>query len=355
MDGSIYDFGLTRSSFALDDPSPARALDQAPGVSRARRTAPHRRVVERVGLIANPRSHLNGGQLSPWTGLPNVIGYAPTTRRELYDVLSLFASREIDVLAIDGGDGTVRDVLTCAGSLWGRAWPDILLLPTGKTNALAGDLGVPAWTLGEGLAAAGNGQAVERRPLEITAAEGRGPTVRGFIFGAGAFVDATALAQRTHHAGAFNGVAVGLALTWAIAQTLFGGRHSKWRAGSAMDIAYGGHVRRMHGGRPDGVDDRYLFVASTLQRMPLELKPFGAVRPGLKTLVVDAPPPRLAMTVGPLLAGSEAAWLARNGCHRIDADSVAIDIASGFILDGETFPAGSYIIREAAPLNFITA
>ena len=344
MDGSIYDFGLQRSAFGSVDP----VWLPAP-VSRARG-----RAIGRVGLITNPRSHRNRGGARPEDGRADVLSFAPRTREELRDVLAMFAQRRIDLLAIDGGDGTVRDVLTCAGDAWRSAWPDIALLPSGKTNALAVDLGVPArWSLDDALTAARRGRVVRRRPLEIENSAAPGVAVRGFIFGAGAFVTATALAQRTHRAGAFDGVAVGLALAWGIGQTLFGNDGSDWRRGSRITLRYADRATRMHGSRPDGSDDRYLMVASTLHRLPLGIKPFGPPRGGLKTLVVDAPPRRLGTSLAPLLAGSQSPALDANGYHRIDTESVAIDIATSFILDGETFPPGSYLLREAQPLRFV--
>lgn len=352
MDGSIYDFGLQRSAF--QPLGPPMSATPAPSGSARPIGRPVLGRARCVGLISNPRSHRNKGAAPALHQHPDVIGRAPQTRAELRDVLMMFARRDIDMLAIDGGDGTVRDVLTCAGEIWGARWPDILLLPTGKTNALAGDVGVPAhWSVEEGLAAAARGRYAIRAPLEVVASGGTGITVRGFILGVGAFVDATALAQRTHRAGAFNGVAVGLALAWGVAQTLVGGADNAWRAGSRIGLSFDPQASRMHGTVPDGVAQRYLLLASTLNRLPVGLKPFGKVRSGLKTLVVDAPPRRLAAMLGPLLAGSEARWLERRGYHRVDAKHLSVDIDAGFILDGELFPAGAYRISEASPLRFV--
>ena len=63
--------------------------------------------------------------------------------------------------------------------------------------------------------------------------------LHGFLLGAGAFVRATELAQRTHKAGAFNGVAVALAVVWGLLQTLFGRASGEWRRGEPMRIVVG--------------------------------------------------------------------------------------------------------------------
>lgn len=307
-----------------------------------------------VGLVRNPRSRLNQGQAAQVPPGANVLVATPGTRAELRDVLASFAARGIDLLVIDGGDGTIRDVLTCAGDAWGTGWPRIAILPSGKTNALALDLGVPAgWTLDDALAAAAAGRVVRRSAVEIAPMVGTGPTVRGFLFGGGGFVAATELAQHTHRAGAFNGLAVGLALAGAIGSTLFGRADNRWRRGSRIALRYSGAIRAMHGAATHGDARRYMMLASTLERLPVGLKPFGQPRPGLKTLVVDAPPRRLGTSVPWLLAGNEGRWLEERGYHRVDADALDITLDDGFILDGEIFPGGAYTMRRGETLRFV--
>ncbi|MES2337338.1 MAG: diacylglycerol kinase family protein [Pseudomonadota bacterium] len=307
-----------------------------------------------VGLIRNPRSRHNLGTAACISNRDDVLAAAPATRAELRDVLATFAARGIDLLVIDGGDGTIRDVLTCAGDFWGTRWPRIAILPSGKTNALAVDLGIPAgWSFDDAMAAASNGRVVHRTPLEIAPRYERGLAVRGFLFGGGQFVDATAMAQTTHHAGAFNGLAVALALVGAVGSTLFGGAQSKWRRGSRIALRYTEGVRALHGAAVHTDASRYVMLASTLERLPAGLKPFGQSRPGMKTLVVDAPAARLATSAPALLWGSEAAWLEDRGYHRIDADAVEIDLEAGFILDGEIFPGGQYSLHRAPALRFV--
>ena len=303
----------------------------------------------RTGIICNPKSHQNRTAPPAPFASRNTIVATPRTRTELADVLRGFARDRIELLVIDGGDGTVRDVLTSAGTVWTSHWPRIAIVPSGKTNALALDLGLPSdWTLEQALTAAQGDRVALRRPIEVLR---RGETVplRGFLFGTGAFVSATALAQRTHRVGAFNGVAVTLALGWAVLQTMFGAASGTWRSGEAMrldaTLADGGNV--MQDGR------RYLMLGSTLKRLPVGLKPFGKPRQGLKLLVIDAPPRRLVRAVPLLLAGSETPWLAASGYHRIDAEACTLAIEQDFILDGEVYPGGELTIRQAKPLRFV--
>jgi hypothetical protein len=346
VNGTIYDFSALPRVATPSTDAPVRAPAR---VRAALAPAP-----ERVGMITNPRSHRNKRGLGAALPRADVTAVAPRSRAELRDVLARFAAERIDLLVIDGGDGTVRDVLTCAEDVWGAAWPRLAVLPAGKTNALALDLGVPdGWTLDQALAAARAGRSVTRSPIEIARRGEPGVIVRGFLFGSGAFVAATALAQRTHRAGAFNGVAVGMTLVGAIGQTFFGGADSEWRRGERMRVRHDPRSAPMHDA-PLASDRRdYMLLASTLEHLPLGVRPFGKVRAGLKTLAIEAPPRRMAAAVPALLGGSEAAWLERAGYHRVDAPAIDLDLDGRFILDGEIFPAGSYRLVEAPPLSFV--
>ncbi len=347
MKNSIYDsLALPRLAFT--------SLDVAPPRAEPARTYRRSATPGLVGLIRNPRSRRNIGAGNALVYRHNVIVEAPETREALRDALEVFAARGIDLLVIDGGDGTIRDVLTCAGDSFGDQWPDIAILPTGKTNALAIDLDLPAdWTLDEAMEAAVRGRTIARSPVEIVDRAVARPRVRGFLFGAGGFVDATQLAQHTHKAGAFNGLAVGLALAGAIGSTLFGRADNRWRRGSRIALRYSADARPTHGAQTTSDMARYMMLASTLERLPVGLKPFGRMRPGLKSLVVDAPPRGLASSVPFLLAGHEGAWLEARGYHRIDASAFDVDLDAGFILDGEIFPGGQYRVSQGLPLRFV--
>ena len=301
----------------------------------------------RVGIICNPKAHRNRGAEyeAGMPGANSVTVAAPPTREALRDVLADFAAKRIDLLVIDGGDGTVRDVLTAAGDQWGRHWPRVAVIPSGKTNALALDLGLPeGWTLSEALVAARQGHVVSRRTVEVSRGDGATP-LRGFLFGAGAFVTATELAQHTHRAGAFNGVAVGLALCWAVLQTLFGPVTGSWRKGTAMRLRLAGHEPEAR--------QRYLLLASTLERLPLGIKPFGPARRGLRLLAVDAPPRRLWAAAPAVVGGWKAPWLEAAGYHRLETAGFDVAMEEGFILDGEHYDGGALAVRPGPKLSFI--
>ena len=223
--------------------------------------------------------------------------------------------------------------------------PKIAIVPAGKTNALAFDLGVPtSWNAEDAVRAVMAGHVAERSPIEVWRPGALRAELRGFIFGAGAFVRATELAQTTHRFGAFNGLAVGLSIAGAVGQTLFGGRGNSWRQGEKMRIARDGAV----------IDaPQYMLLGSTLSQMPLKIKPFGHARAGLKLLRIEASPRRMIRSLPALLGGSEPAWLAKAGYHREDATRVDLHLDNGFIMDGEVFEGGDISLRLGAPMRFV--
>ena len=102
----------------------------------------------RAGIILNPKSHHNqrsktGVRMPFATG---ALVAVPDSLAELGDTLRQFEREKIDLLVIDGGDGTIRDVLTAARGLWPDGLPHVALVPSGKTNARGGSGCVGPWS-----------------------------------------------------------------------------------------------------------------------------------------------------------------------------------------------------------------
>ncbi|AZI36132.1 hypothetical protein NT2_04_01950 [Caenibius tardaugens NBRC 16725] len=345
MEGSIYQFGGLPRSLAV------RAGAQGASSGPRGGSVP---AAPLVGVIRNPRSHRNKGHMPELDGQPNIITASPPTRTELVRVLAGFAERGIDLLVVDGGDGTVRDVLTCGATIFGDRWPHLIVLPKGKTNALAVDLELPNhWSLSEALAAAAKGHVIERRPILVEQADGQGVPVLGYVFGAGIFTIATQDGQTAHRLGAFNSFAVGLTAAAGVAQALFGLGASPWRNVTRMrifggeervEIAHSGHGRR---------DSRYAMAFSTLQRFPAGLNPFGRPRPGIRYVLLDAPLRRVVALVPGLITGWDRPGFAKLGVHRGSVEEALVEVDDSFILDGEAFPAGRYHLRMGPKIQFI--
>ena len=307
-----------------------------------------------VGVIYNPRSHRNLGADFNCGVCPHVHIAQPRERGQLPLALAEFAAKGIDLLVINGGDGTVRDVLTCGQTIFGDEWPAIAVLPKGKTNALTVDLGVPDdWTLQDAIDALDHGTRVWRRPMAVSRMDEPGSRVAGFILGAGAFSKATQAGQSAHKLGAFDSMVVAITGLWALAQSLFAGRSNPWRKGARMQIGLGTADAPMeHSGHGDPTMRQLLF-ASTLERLPAGIKPFGALKSGLKLVAVDQISRRTTALVPLALLGKLRGSLRERGIHQLAATQFSLSIDDQFILDGEAFPAGDYLIEQGPELAFI--
>ncbi|QDH33347.1 diacylglycerol kinase family protein [Porphyrobacter sp. YT40] len=307
-----------------------------------------------VGVIYNPRSHRNLGADFDCGLCPHVHIAQPRERGQLPLALSEFADKGIDLLVINGGDGTVRDVLTCGQAIFGDDWPAIAVLPKGKTNALTVDLGIPDdWTLQDAIDALDHGSRVWRRPMTVARAEEPQSQVAGFILGAGAFTKATQAGQSAHKLGAFDSMVVAVTGVWALLQSLFATRNNAWRKGAGMRIGLGAADAPMaHSGHGDPAMRQLLF-ASTLERLPAGIKPFGALKAGLKLVAVDQISRRTTALVPLVLMGKLRGSLRERGIHQLAATQFSLGIDDQFILDGEAFPAGEYRIEQGPELAFV--
>jgi diacylglycerol kinase (ATP) len=342
MDRTAFTVGEASSGAsddALDEPAPAAAR---PG---------------RVGMIRNIRSHRNKGADPDYRDDPGFILATPQTKPELAVALAQFARERIGLLVIDGGDGTVRDVLTRALPVFKEGWPPVIVLPRGKTNALAYNLGLPRnWPLEDALRSARKGRTVSRRPLVIERLDALQRDRVGFLMGAGVINAAIEAGQTAHRAGAFESLAVGVTSAMGVLQTILGfGADSPWRRVSPMRVRLGDDLAEMpHSGhgQPGG---RFLFGVSTLARFPFGLKPFPKVirDSHLNYLVYDAPLRRAVALFLPMMFGMDPASLQRLGIHRGTTSQIHLELGESFILDGETYPGGTYRVSLGPELDFV--
>lgn len=334
----------------LPEATERAAVRRAPGRARKPGEAP------RVGVIYNPRSHRNQGADFDCDVCPQVHISVPGHRDALPDALSDFAEAGIDLLVISGGDGTVRDVLTCAEPIFRNSWPAIAILPKGKTNALTVDLGIPIdWSLKDAIDAFDKGERLVRRPVEVRDLnQGPASRVLGFILGAGAFTVATKAGQSAHKLGAFNSAVVTVTALWGLAQALFATRNNPWRCGSRMEIALGKTGSPMLHSGEGNRDYRQALVATTLETLPGGLKPFGRLRSGLRMVALDQVGRRTTAMLPWVVMGKVQSGLREKGIHQLGLSEFTLSIEDAFIFDGEAFPPGRYRIAQGPALKFVS-
>ncbi|QZD90889.1 hypothetical protein K3148_05770 [Qipengyuania aurantiaca] len=312
---------------------------------------------QRIGVIFNARSHHNKGREPDFGNRSDVTVVRPDTRRDIAVALADFARSGVEFLVISGGDGTVRDVLTMGQAAFGENWPELAVLPRGKTNALNVDLGSPRdWSLAGAIAAFEDrtqGRRVQRRPLAVSRVGNEEPPMLGFIMGAGAFTLGVDAGQDAHKIGFFNSLAVGMTSAWGVLQALFGSDANMWRRGARMELEYLPSGEPLPHSRHGDPARRNIVLASTLTTMPLDIKLFGKGQGDIRLLVLDHPRRRVLFSVPAILAGWHPRWLKAAGLHHLSAKGFAITLDSQFILDGEHFPGGSYRVEQGAPLTFV--
>ena len=137
----------------------------------------------KLGLLTNPHSRSNRARLAAVNAIvanqPNIHHRITEQPQQITDALPEFAAQGVQVLAINGGDGTTAQVFTAL--LEGGAFttlPYVILLPGGTTNVNANDVGLRGrleravarmarWARGDGGAGAawrsGAGVAASRR------------------------------------------------------------------------------------------------------------------------------------------------------------------------------------------------
>jgi len=101
-----------------------------------------------IGVVSNPRARKNAADPARIERLRRILdneGVVRETRtfEEIADIAWEFRRSEIDILAIDGGDGTLHHTLTAFIRVYsGADLPLIALLRGGTMNTIANSLGI---------------------------------------------------------------------------------------------------------------------------------------------------------------------------------------------------------------------
>lgn len=309
--------------------------------------------MSRLGIVANGRSWRNRSAGARAAPPADALFEAPDSPDDYPEVMRRFAAAGVTTLAVDGGDGTLRDVMSALAPAFGDALPQIALLPNGKTNVAAADVG----GAGRGpeaaarLAAAMRGGSPlatsVRRPI-VASFDGR--SVYGFVFGLGAFERATRLVdERVHDRGFAQKLGVALGVVASGSAALFGKEREVWRRGVPLSLA-------LDGG-PETTHDSFALLATSLRRWVLGLWPFWGQGPGaIAVTEVAAPPRRLARNLATAGLGRPRSSAASEGWRSERADLVTLGLRDPFIIDGDRFapgPDGRVELRAGPPLTFL--
>ena len=151
-----------------------------------------------IGIVNNPRSRRNLGRPGTAARLRALLGdegevLDASTPEELARAVERFRAARIDMLGVNGGDGTAHVVLGAFARAFGAGpLPTVALLRGGSMNTVArgnGIRGTPEAILQRILVRrrAGLAQPLVERDLLAVAGDGE-PEVHGFLFGTGCAV-----------------------------------------------------------------------------------------------------------------------------------------------------------------------
>lgn len=313
-----------------------------------------------VALLSNPVSTGNRGQLprirSFCAGRSDIFHYEVEAIDQISDAMRAIARVKPQVLVVNGGDGTVQAVLTelYNGRHFGAAPPPIAVLPNGKTNLIALDLGAS----GDPLAALSRivdlakgdlaPHLVQRELIALSEGEGAERPVMGMFLGGAGLADVILYCRhRIYPLGLPNTLSHVLAAAAALFTFIFG-FHARFLPPSPSPVT----VSLIRDGRYS--QRLALLIVTTLEKLLLGTRPSGSG--GLKLMAIDQTPGALLRALAVSLFGGFGRRKV-DGVHFGQGDMIRIEgERASVILDGEEFHATAgrpIVLRSTAPIPFI--
>lgn len=315
----------------------------------------------KVGVLSNPLSGANRNGLDPvkkvLAGYSHVLHHKVQTPADIQLALTRFAEQQVDILAVNGGDGTVHALLTV---LFNRrpfdSLPLLALLSGGTANMLAKDLGLKG-SLENAMRSlldwAYKGDAapvVEQRAVLQVQAPGLAEPLFGMFFGAGIIYQGI---QFFHDR----------VKTWRLrvewAHMLIVGCYLLALAAKNRDVVSPVPISIGLDGKRLQRQNCLLVLISTLEKLILGLRPYWGCEEGpLRFTAVRAHPRRMLRTLLGLACGLNSRHPGReHGYLSHNAHEIELDFRGGFALDGELYtPAtgcGPVVLKKGGQASFL--
>ena len=316
----------------------------------------------RVGVISNPLSGSNkrrglGAVRRFLADEPGILHREVRSAAEVALVLRDFASADVNLIAVNSGDGTVQAVLTSLFSerLF-RPLPMLALLCGGTTNMTSMDIGFtgsPISALRRLIAWVhhGDGDAVILRRAVLRVENSSHPQpLYGMFFGAGCIYQGIQFFHSRVHKLGLSGDPAHLLI---FARFLLG----LARREDALVAPVSTAIRT---GREDIAEGDYLLIMiSTLDRLILGLHPFWAQGDNpLHLTAVSTGFRHLFRAMPALTKGHRNRYASpENGYVSVNAHEIRLNMDGGFAIDGELFRAdpkrGPLVIQEGGIAEFL--
>ena len=316
-----------------------------------------------VALLSNPRSTGNLSMLprmrSYCAAHSDVFHYEVESIEQIGEALRTIARVSPKILVVNGGDGTVQAALTelYLGGHFDGSPPPVAVLPNGKTNLIALDLGAvgdPIAALARVIEIARTGieeHVVVRELIALSdGTDGARPVLGMFLGGAGLADTILYCRNKIYPLGLPNSISHVLTAI-AVLLTLILGIRTAFLPPAATPLT----VSMMRQGQLHG---RFsLLIVTTLHKLLLGSSTAGSADAGsLQMMVVEQRPI-------PLLRALFAGIFGRVGRDRMDGvhfergDEIRIEgDRSSVVLDGEIFqadPGRPIILKTTPPVPFL--
>ena len=304
----------------------------------------------RMAVLTNPRARRNRRNPRRIESLRAILGdlgdvFAPDGFDALQEVLQVLRQQEVQLLVVDGGDGTLHRVLTGVCHAWGDApWPQFAILRSGTMNIVAASIGArgrPDQALRRLVHALREGHSLDKTRRWALRVDDR----LGFIFGNGI----VARYLEVHYEGGGSPLNAARLLGLGALSALVGGPLSRrltrpWHGELVLD------------GASYGRRDWTAVAIGTVEQIGLGFRPFPdvATHPGKAQVVqVGAGVGTLAMDLHNILLGRH---LQRPGNRTTLANTIELHGRDGldYMLDGDFYRgAPTVVITTERPVEFV--
>ncbi len=310
----------------------------------------------RIGVVNNLRAGKSQEQVSRMLGFlrshPDVIHVETDSAGVMPEALADLARQEVDLLVVNGGDGTLQYVLTeiLGNRAFGDRVPLVAPLRAGRTNMSAMDLAAdrdPLRGFAELIACAEDGRIAERveprRVLRVSYGHGTNGSQRaaqyGMFFGAGIIKRAIELNHRLFDQDNQRAIVEGVPGATLVTAGLIG----RMITGDRSGILEPDKVQILLDGQPMDQGEFHLIIASTLSRLFARMRPFWGQGPGgVRFTSLAAPCERFGASAIGILRGKPANWVTPEaGYTSRNVERAELRMNCGFTVDGELWQPDS--------------
>lgn len=316
----------------------------------------------RIALLSNPRSTGNRALLPRVRSFcaehPEIFHYEVESVDQIGPALQTIARVKPLVLVINGGDGTVQTTLTelYHGEHFGLTPPPVAVLPNGKTNLIALDLG----SVGDPVEALERVLEIARGPMddnivsrELIALSREGdvrPVLGMFLGGAGLAETILYCRHKIYPLGLPNGISHLLTVLALVASLVLGisaaflpNRSGAMKISLIRQGQFQGHFS--------------LLIVTTLRKMLLGSKVVDASTElgALQLMVVEQNLLALLRAMAVSVVGRAGSSRVQ-GVHFERGDEIRIEGRSSVVFDGEIFHSGvgnPITLRHTDPIPFL--